>query len=120
MTKTVLLVEDSVSIRNIASAMLSGASYEVVEAINGKEGVAEANGKIDLIISNYNMPNMNGLDMVEKIKEMPSCKLIPTIMLTTEANADLKARGKALGISTWMIKPFTPEKLLFAVDQLVR
>lgn len=120
MSQKILLVEDSVSMRNVVSAVLKGASYEVVEANNGQEGLTKINEKIDLIISDYNMPNMNGLDMVEKIKEMPSCKFIPTIMLTTEANADLKARGKALGISAWMIKPFAPEKILFAVDKLIK
>ena len=119
MCKTILIVDDSASIRQVVAMTLEGAGYTVIAAVDGKDGLSKLDGKkIHLIISDVNMPNMGGLDMVKAIKEMPAYKFTPIIMLTTEASEEMKQQGKALGAKAWMIKPFKPEQMLQAVTML--
>jgi two-component system chemotaxis response regulator CheY len=120
MAKTIMIVDDSSSLRQVVAIALKGAGYEVIEAGNGQEGLSKLNGaKINLIISDVNMPVMDGITMVKEIKKMPNYKFTPIIMLTTEAGADKKSEGKAAGVKAWVVKPFKPEQMLDAVSKLV-
>ena len=120
MGKKILLVDDSASVRTVAGIALREAGYEVVEAGDGKEGLGKLNGdKIHLIISDVNMPVMDGITFVTELKKNPSYKFTPVIMLTTEAGDDMKARGKAAGAKAWIVKPFQPAVMLDAVSKLV-
>ena len=120
MAKTILIVDDSASLRQVVAIALKGAGYDVLEAGDGKEGLAKLDGtKINLIVSDVNMPNMDGLEMVLEIKKMAAYKFTPIIMLTTEAGADMKERGKAAGVKAWVVKPFKPDQMLDAVSKLV-
>ena len=116
MTKTVLIVDDCDSTRIIVCTVLHRAKFKVIEAINGKEGLAKINSKIDLIITSLNMPGMGGFEMV---REITPCLTIPIIMLSVESNYDMKVKGKSIGINTWMVKPFEPDKLIYAVNELL-
>ncbi len=120
MAKTILIVDDSASLRNVVAIALKGAGYSVLEAADGNEGLKKLDGaKINLIISDVNMPNMDGITMVKEIKKMSSYKFTPIIMLTTEAGAEMKEAGKAAGAKAWVVKPFKPEQMLDAVSKLV-
>lgn len=120
MSKTILIVDDSASIRQVVSITLKGAGYDVIEAIDGKDGLAKLDGKkIHLIISDVNMPNMDGISMVKEIKQMPSYKFTPIVMLTTEGSDDKKQQGKSAGAKAWIVKPFKPAQMLQAVSMLV-
>ena len=120
MAKTILIVDDSASLRQAVSIALSGAGYQVIEACDGKDGLSKLNGqKIHLIISDVNMPNMDGFSMVKAIKQNPQYKFTPVIMLTTESDAAKKAEGQAAGAKAWMVKPFLPAQMLDAVSKLI-
>ncbi len=120
MSKTILVVDDSSSVRIVVKAALMGAGYSVIEASDGKDGLSKLTGqKVHLIISDVNMPNMNGIEMVKAIKQMPDYKFTPICMLTTESEQSKMAEGKAAGAKAWIVKPFQPPKLLDAVSKLV-
>jgi two-component system chemotaxis response regulator CheY len=120
MAKKILIVDDSASIRQVAGIALRGAGYEVVEGINGQDGLKKLDGsKIHLIISDVNMPLMDGITFVKQVKANPSYKFTPVIMLTTESGADKMAEGKAAGAKAWIVKPFQPPVLLDAVSKLI-
>ena len=121
MAKTILVVDDALTVRNLAQFALTKGGYVVIEAEDGITGLAAAKGnKIDLIISDINMPNMNGLDMVRGIKADPKIKDIPIFMLTTEASMTSAQEGKELGVTAWIVKPFVPDKLLAAVNKILK
>lgn len=116
----ILIVDDSSLIRSVASAATVEAGHEPIVAQNGQEGLEKlSEEKFDLIFSDVNMPIMGGLEMVEKIKQNDAYKYIPIIMLTTESNPDLKAKGQALGVKAWMLKPFNKKKFFMAVKKLI-
>lgn len=120
MAKTIMIVDDSVSLRQVISIALKGAGYDVIEGEDGQDGLNKLSGaKVNLIISDVNMPNMDGLTMVKKIKDDPKHKFTPIIMLTTESGGDMKERGKAAGVKAWMVKPFKPDQMLDAVSKLI-
>lgn len=120
MAKTILIVDDSASLRQVVAIALKGAGYDVIEGCDGQDGLAKLDGtKVHLVISDVNMPNMDGLTMVQKIKEMPAYKFTPIIMLTTESGADKKDVAKAAGVKAWMVKPFKPDQMLDAVSKLI-
>jgi len=120
MAKTVMIVDDSASLRQVVSIALKGAGYEVVEACDGKDALGKLNGKkLHLIISDVNMPNMDGIAFLKAAKQLPEYKFTPVIMLTTEAAADKKAEGQAAGAKAWVVKPFQPAQMLAAVAKLV-
>ena len=120
MAKTILVVDDSTSFRQVVSIALKGAGYDVVEGCDGKDALTKLDGrKINLIVSDVNMPNMDGLTFVKAAKQLPAYKFTPVIMLTTEAGEDKKAEGKAAGVRAWVVKPFQPPGLLHAVSKLV-
>lgn len=120
MAKTILVVDDSASMRQIIRIALKGAGYEVVEAGDGKDALQKLDGsKFHLIISDVNMPNMDGLSFVKAAKLLPAYKFTPVIMLTTEAGDAMKQQGKAIGVKAWVVKPFQPPQFLAAVAQLI-
>jgi two-component system chemotaxis response regulator CheY len=120
MAKKILLVDDSASVRTVAGIALRGAGYEVVEASNGQEGLTKLTGdKIHLIISDVNMPVMDGITFLKEVKRHPNYRFTPVIMLTTEAGEDKKQEGRAAGAKAWIVKPFQPQLMLDAVSKLI-
>lgn len=120
MSKTVLVVDDSASIRQVVSVTLQNAGYQVMEAADGKEGLDKLAGqRVHLIISDVNMPVMDGIEFVKQVKVKPEYKFTPIIMLTTESAEAKKTEGQAAGAKAWMVKPFQPEQMLAAVAKLI-
>ncbi|KZN46432.1 response regulator [Pseudoalteromonas luteoviolacea] len=120
MSKTILVVDDSDSLRQVVNIALSGAGFDVVEARDGKDALTKLNGnKIHLIISDVNMPNMNGIEFVKQAKQLPQYKFTPVIMLTTENQQSMMEEGKKAGAKAWMVKPFKPAQMLQAVSKLL-
>lgn len=120
MTK-VLVVDDSNSIRDMVSFTLKSAGYETQEAKDGQEGlnIAQGNG-FDLVISDVNMPIMDGITLCQELRKLPNFKFTPILMLTTESSGEMKMQGKAAGATGWLVKPFNPEKLLATIKRVVR
>ncbi|MBX9703161.1 MAG: response regulator [Silvanigrellaceae bacterium] len=120
MTKVIMIVDDALTVRNLAKFALSKGGYTILEAEDGVKGLAlSQEQKIDLIISDLNMPNMNGLEMSKEIKSNSNTKHIPIFMLTTEASQEMALQGKEIGIIAWIVKPFVPDKLLAAVKKVL-
>ncbi|HQS57989.1 MAG: two-component system response regulator [Gallionellales bacterium 35-53-114] len=120
MSKTILVVDDSASLRQVVSIALKGAGYDVIEACDGVDALGKLGGqKIHLIISDVNMPNMDGITFVTEAKKLPDYKFTPIIMLTTEAGEGKKAAGQAAGAKAWVVKPFQPAQMLDAVSKLI-
>ncbi|MGE8504000.1 two-component system chemotaxis response regulator CheY [Ectopseudomonas oleovorans] len=120
MGKTVLIVDDSASIRQVVSITLKGAGYDVIEGCDGKDALGKLDGrKVHLIISDVNMPNMDGITFLKNVKQLPAYKFTPVIMLTTEAGEAKKEEGRAAGAKAWVVKPFQPAQMLTAVSKLI-
>ncbi len=119
MAKTILIVDDSASMREVVGIALKSAGYLVLEARDGKDALSKMTGqKIHLIISDVNMPNMDGISFVKAVKQLPSYKFTPIIMLTTESEEAKKRQGQEAGARAWVVKPFKPDHLLVAVQKL--
>lgn len=119
--KRILAVDDSSSVRQMVGFTLRKAGYEVVEAIDGKDGLGQAsNGKFDLIITDLNMPNMDGIQMITAVRKLPGCSFLPILMLTTESQAEKKDAGRKAGATGWIVKPFNAEQLIAVVQKLVK
>lgn len=120
MAKKVLVVDDSMTVRQQVGAVLNQAGYQVVEACDGVEGAdaIAAQKDIKMVICDVNMPRMNGLDMVEKVKGDASNAALPIIMLTTEGNPALIQKAKGAGAKGWILKPFKADQLLATVEKL--
>lgn len=120
MAKTVMIVDDSASLRQVVGIALRGAGYEVIEGCDGKDALSKLNGqKVHLVISDVNMPNMDGITFVKNLKQIPAYKFTPVIMLTTESQEGKKQEGQAAGAKAWVVKPFQPAQMLAAVSKLV-
>lgn len=121
MAKKILIVDDSRTIRQQLRFTLEKSGYTVVEAEDGLDGIAQLKSNLDTaaIISDVNMPNKGGLEMVEDIKKDPALAHVPVMMLTTEGAADLISKAKALGCKGWIVKPFKPDQLVIAMSKLV-
>ncbi|MEH6824061.1 MAG: response regulator [Motiliproteus sp.] len=118
--KTILVIDDSASIRQVVGMTLKGAGYDVIEAGNGKEGLDKLNGvKINLIITDINMPVMDGISFIKQAKQLPRYKFTPIMVLSTESQDGKKQEGQAAGAKAWIVKPFQPPQLLAAVAKLV-
>ncbi|MEO7335857.1 MAG: response regulator [Caldimonas sp.] len=124
MAKTILIVDDSASLRAVVSIALTGAGYAIIEAQHGQDALDKldqlAGRKVDLIVSDVNMPVMGGIEFVTKVKQNPVFKFTPVIMLTTEGQDAAKEKGRAAGAKAWMMKPFNPAQMLNAVSKLVQ
>ena len=120
MTK-VLVVDDSNSIRDMVSFTLKSAGYQTVEAKDGLDGLSNAKASdFDLVISDVNMPNMDGISLCTELRKLANFKFTPILMLTTESSTDMKMRGKSAGATGWLVKPFNPEKLLATIKRVVK
>ena len=120
MAKTIMIVDDSGSMREMIAFVLKGAGYDVVDACDGQDALSKLTGKkINLIISDVNMPKLDGIGLVKAVKQLPNYKFTPIVMLTTESQQTKKQEGQAAGAKGWIVKPFNPEQLLAAVEKLV-
>ena len=119
MPKKILIVDDSASIRQVVSIALQGAGYDVIDACDGEDALSKLNGdKLNLIISDVNMPKMDGITFLKAVKQHPKYKFTPVIMLTTESGQEKMNEGKAAGAKAWVVKPFQPDQMLNAVSKL--
>jgi two-component system chemotaxis response regulator CheY len=119
MAKTIMIVDDSASIRTVVGIALRGEGYTVIEAIHGQDALDKLNGqKVNLIISDVNMPIMDGITFVINVKKLAAYRFTPIIMLTTESDESKKREGQAAGAKAWVVKPFKPEQMLGAVQRL--
>ena len=121
MAKNILIVDDSSSLRTVVKMALVRSGYDVIEASDGKEGLAQLDkaAKVHLIVSDVNMPNMDGITFLQHVKQHPRHKFTPVVMLTTEGQDSMKERGRAAGAKAWIVKPFNPPQLLDAVAKLI-
>ena len=120
MAKTILIVDDSASIRQVVGMTLKNAGYDIIEGVDGKDALTKLDGrKVHLIISDVNMPNMDGITFLKNVKTLASYKFTPVIMLTTEAGDAKKSEGQAAGAKAWVVKPFQPAQMLTAVSNLI-
>ena len=120
MTKKILVIDDSASLRQVVSIALSGAGYEVICAEDGQEALAKLDGsKFHLAICDVNMPVMDGITFVKETKKLPYYRFMPIIMLTTESRESRKREGQMAGAKAWVVKPFRPEQILHAVSKLI-
>jgi two-component system chemotaxis response regulator CheY len=119
--KAVLVVDDSMSMRQMVSFTMREAGFEVIEGGNGQEAIARVQGKsVNLVITDLNMPVMDGMTLIRKLRATPAFKFTPILMLTTESQQEKKMEGKAAGATGWIVKPFNPEQLLQVVNKVVR
>ncbi len=120
MAKLILSVDDSVSVRQMVGFTLKQEGYEVVEAADGTDAIAKISGKkVDMVITDLNMPNMDGITLIKELRKTHACKFIPIIMLTTESQDLKKQEGKEAGATGWIVKPFKPEQLLGVVKKVL-
>ena len=120
MSKTVMVVDDSASVRQVVGLALKGAGYTVIEGCDGVDALSKLKGqKVHLIISDVNMPNMDGITFVQEVKKLAAYKFTPIIMLTTESQEGKKLQGQAAGARAWVVKPFQPALMLAAVSKLI-
>lgn len=120
MAKTILVVDDSASLRQVVSIALKGAGYDVLEGCDGVDALAKLKGqKVHLVICDVNMPNMDGITFVKEFKKLAEYKFTPVIMLTTESQEGKKQEGQAAGAKAWVVKPFQPAQMLAAVSKLI-
>jgi two-component system, chemotaxis family, chemotaxis protein CheY len=120
MAKTVLAVDDSASIRQMVAFTLKSAGYQVVEAVDGEDGLAKAKSTaVNLVLTDQNMPKMDGLSLIKSLRTLPQYKSAPILVLTTESGDAMKAAGKAAGATGWLVKPFDPPKLLEVVKKVL-
>jgi two-component system chemotaxis response regulator CheY len=117
----ILVVDDSNSIRDMVSFTLKSSGYQTVEAQDGQDGLSKAQkGTFDLVITDVNMPNMDGITLCQELRKLSNFQYTPILMLTTESSTDMKQRGKAAGATGWLVKPFNPDKLLATIKRVVR
>jgi len=120
MAKTILIADDAASMRGLISMTLRSKGYEVIEAEDGEVALTKLNCiKADLIVSDLNMPNMDGIELVKTVKADPKYKFIPIVMLTTESQAEKKEEGRQAGAKAWIVKPFKPDVLVDVVKKII-
>jgi two-component system chemotaxis response regulator CheY len=119
MSKVILTVDDSASIRQMVGFTLSDAGYTVIEAVDGRDALAKLTGSVNLVITDLNMPNLDGIELIRNLRANPACKGLPIIMLTTESCESRKQEGKAAGATGWIVKPFTRQQMLAVVKRVI-
>ncbi len=121
MSKVIMTADDSGSVRQMVSFTLKQAGYEVVEAEDGEDAAVKIGAqKIDMLITDLNMPRLDGIGLIKKVRANPLYKFIPIIMLTTESQPEMKQKGKSAGATGWIIKPFKPDQLLGIIKKVLR
>ena len=119
MAKRILTVDDSASVRQMVNFTLSDAGYAVIEAVDGKDALAKLTTPVNLVITDLNMPNLDGIGLIRSVRANPALKGIPIVMLTTESQDSRKQEGRAAGATGWIVKPFTPQQILAVVKRLL-
>lgn len=120
MAKSILIVDDATSMRGLVAMTLRSAGYDVVEACDGKDALNKLSGlKVHMVITDLNMPNMNGIDLIKALKAEAAYRFIPTVMLTTESEEGKKREGQEAGAKAWMVKPFKPETMVMVVKKII-
>lgn len=120
MPNVILAVDDSPSMRQMVGQTLRAAGYDVIEAADGVEALEKAKGRVvDVVITDVNMPNMDGITLVAQLRALPSYRLVPLLLLTTESSPERKAQGKQAGATGWMVKPFNPDQLLATLARVL-
>ncbi|MDD5284379.1 MAG: response regulator [Desulfuromonadaceae bacterium] len=120
MHKIIMAVDDSASVRQMVAFTLSQGGYDVIEAADGRDGLAKLRGaKCDMIVTDLNMPNLDGIGMIREVRNDPAHRNVPIVMLTTESQEVRKQEGKAAGATGWIVKPFKPEQLLAVVKRVI-
>ena len=124
MAKTILTVDDSASVRQMVKFALSGAGYDVIEAVDGEDALVKLAGSsnpvpINMVITDLNMPRLDGIGLIRRVRANPACKGVPIVMLTTESQESRKQEGKAAGATGWIVKPFTTQQLLAVVKRVL-
>jgi two-component system chemotaxis response regulator CheY len=120
MNKTIMTVDDSASVRQMVSFTLKNAGYEVIEAADGRDALTKVSGSpIKMVITDLNMPNLDGIGLIQQLRANPDFKFIPIVMLTTESQAEKKQEGKQAGATGWIVKPFNPDQLLAVVKKVL-
>ena len=121
MSKVILTADDSSSVRQMVSFTLKQAGYDIVEACDGKDALAKAKtNKVNMVITDLNMPNMNGIEFIKNVRAKAEFKFTPIVMLTTESQAEKKAEGKSAGATGWIVKPFKPDQLVAVVNKVLK
>src|SRR5687768_11510480 len=117
----ILAVDDSASMRQMVAFTLKGAGHTVIEATDGMDALkaAKSNTGFDLVISDVNMPNMDGITLIRELRAIPDFKFTPILMLTTESGLEKKSEGKAAGATGWIVKPFNPDQLLATIGKVL-
>ncbi|MFZ5575349.1 MAG: response regulator [Pseudomonadota bacterium] len=120
MSKTILAVDDSGSLRQMVTFSLKAAGYGVIEAVDGQDGLNKAKlQQVDLVLTDQNMPVMDGLTLIKALRGLKNYQSVPILMLTTESSDEMKARGRAAGANGWLVKPFDPARLTEVVRKLI-
>lgn len=120
MAKTILAVDDSASIRQMVAFTLKGAGYEIVEAVDGMDGLEKAKARMfNLVLTDQNMPRMDGMTLIKSLRALPQYRTTPILVLTTEASDAMKQAGRAAGATGWLVKPFDPQKLIEVVKKVI-
>lgn len=120
MAKTILAVDDSGSMRRMVSFSLKGAGYDVIEAVDGNDGLDKAmQHSVDLVLADQYMPGMDGVSLIRKLRAMSAYRHVPILMLTTESSEEMKERARAAGASGWLTKPFDPQRLTEVVKKVI-
>ena len=122
MSKLIMTVDDSVSIRQMVSFTLKREGFEIVEAVDGVDAMKKLNtdSQVHMMITDLNMPNMDGIELIRNVRANPRYKFMPIIMLTTESQEERKQEGKAAGATGWIVKPFKPEQLLGVIKKVLK
>ncbi len=116
----ILAADDSASMRQMVSFTLKSKGHEIIQAVDGQEALTMAQkGSVDLVLTDLNMPKMDGLSLIKQLRMLPNYRFTPILMLTTEADASRKQEGKAAGATGWIVKPFNPEQLLQTIDRVL-
>jgi two-component system chemotaxis response regulator CheY len=120
MAKTILAVDDSSSLRQMVAFSLKAAGYQVVEAVDGQDGLDKAKQQtVDLVLTDQNMPKMDGLTLIKSLRGLPDYAKVPILMLTTESSDEMKSKGRAAGANGWLVKPFDPQRLIEVVKKVI-
>jgi two-component system chemotaxis response regulator CheY len=121
MSKTALVVDDSPTMRQMVAFTLTNAGFKVVEAEDGKDAVNKvaAGPKMDIVVTDLNMPEMDGISLIKELRKMAAFKFTPILMLTTESAAEKKQAGKEAGATGWIVKPFNPEVMLKIIAKVL-
>ncbi len=121
MGRSILIVDDSASMRQLVTFALKDAGYEVIAAVDGKDALSKLNGtKVDMVVTDLNMPNMDGIELIRQLRSSQANKFTPVVMLTTESQSTKKQEGRAAGASGWIVKPFNPDQLVTVIKKFVK